>query len=188
MYSCLNCWNDSEPYDRIMSYTRWNALRAIAVFSATCSRYSQNVPSQCCSRNLLTSSLRSIRPTSDADYPAPLLLLLPVLLVLLMAMSVSLRVRPEPVLTNAGKLPADPPAASAPALAHEHHARRRLKVATGMRPVAAKAVACTSRGGGEDDRPNGPAGNSKEHKRRRRDCRDSRPLQLWLLPTTASLV
>src|SRR3954453_3975255 len=74
-----------------MSYTRWNALRAIAGFSATCSRYSQNVPSQCCSRNLLTARRRSIRPTRLVDpalLPPPVLLLL---LVLLMAMSVSLR-------------------------------------------------------------------------------------------------
>src|SRR3954452_6461904 len=60
MYSCLKCENGSEPYDMIMSYTRWNALRATVGFSDTRSRYSENVPSQCCSRKFVTSSLRSM--------------------------------------------------------------------------------------------------------------------------------
>ena len=51
-----------------MSYTRWNALRATDGFSATMSRYSQNVPSQCCSRKWLTSSLRSISETSGLVF------------------------------------------------------------------------------------------------------------------------
>src|SRR3954467_2080222 len=67
MYSCLNCWNGSEPYVRIMSYTRWNALRATDGVSATRSRYSQNVPSQCCSRNRVVSSRRSRMLVSGFD-------------------------------------------------------------------------------------------------------------------------
>src|SRR3954453_11631123 len=63
MYSCLNCWNDSDPYDRIMSYTRWNALRDTEGLSETRSRYSQKLPSQCCSRKCEVSSLRSRIPT-----------------------------------------------------------------------------------------------------------------------------
>src|SRR5690348_16697104 len=42
-----------------MSYTRWNALRATDGFSTTMSRYSQNEPSQCCSRKWETSSFLS---------------------------------------------------------------------------------------------------------------------------------
>src|SRR3954471_3387677 len=57
--SFLNCVNDSRPYVWIMSYTRWNALRATDGFSTTMSRYSQNVPSQCCSRKFETSSFLS---------------------------------------------------------------------------------------------------------------------------------
>jgi hypothetical protein len=44
------------------------------------------------------------------------------LLVLLMAMVSFTPSTPDPVFANAGELPIDPPAASAPALAHEHHA------------------------------------------------------------------
>src|SRR4051812_50175297 len=47
-----------------MSYTRWNALRATDGFSTTMSRYSQNVPSQCCSRKFETSSFLSTIETS----------------------------------------------------------------------------------------------------------------------------
>src|SRR5688500_5949637 len=67
MYACLNWVNGSEPYDRIMSYTRWNALRATEGLSVTMSRYSQNEPSQCCSRKREVSSLRSRMPTSGFD-------------------------------------------------------------------------------------------------------------------------
>src|SRR5687767_1107943 len=47
-----------------MSYTRWNALRATDGLSWTMSRYSQNVPSQCCSRKWDVSRRRSISETS----------------------------------------------------------------------------------------------------------------------------
>src|SRR5688500_11249944 len=67
MYSCLNWVNGSEPYDRIMSYTRWKAFRATEGLSVTMSRYSQNDPSQCCSRNREVSILRSRMPTSGFD-------------------------------------------------------------------------------------------------------------------------
>src|SRR5947209_13893245 len=46
-----------------MSYTRWNALRETVGVSMTMSRYSQNVPSQCCSRKRETSSFRSMIDT-----------------------------------------------------------------------------------------------------------------------------
>src|SRR5438270_11963026 len=59
-----------------MSYTRWNALRATAGCSSTTSRYSQNVPSQCCSRKRLTSSLRSMIETSALPPVALVALLL----------------------------------------------------------------------------------------------------------------
>src|SRR5687768_15228202 len=67
MSSCLNWLNGSDPYDRIMSYTRWNALRDTDGLSATRSRYSQNDPSQCCSRKREVSSLRSRIPTNGFD-------------------------------------------------------------------------------------------------------------------------
>src|SRR6266545_5394943 len=51
------------PCDRIMSYTRWKAVRVTLGFFRTRSRYSSKVPSQCCSEYDRRSCRAAMRDT-----------------------------------------------------------------------------------------------------------------------------